>query len=88
LTSPIKIDSNFREERKIPEYKSANNLTQQRARSSLYDSVYTPIKCLNQFQSDWKIKARVTKKYPLKEWSNQKGSGVLLNTDLIDREGT
>jgi hypothetical protein len=34
---------------------------------------YTPIKSLNSFLFDWKIKARVTKKQPIKTWVNAKG---------------
>ena len=47
-------------------------------------SEYTPIKSLNTFISDWKVKARVTKKLPKKTWKNAKGSGVILNIELID----
>jgi replication factor A1 len=43
---------------------------------------------LNQFSTDWRIKARVTKKTPLREWNNLKGSGCLLNLELMDKEGT
>lgn len=46
-----------------------------------------PIRVLNQFSVDWKIRARVTKKGELKQWRNQKGEGVLLNIDLIDKDG-
>lgn len=42
------------------------------------------MKCLNTFSSDWAIKVRVTKKHPLKSWKNDKGSGELLNVDLMD----
>lgn len=49
---------------------------------------YMPIKALTQFTNDWVIKARVLKKANLREWSNPKSSGVLLNFDLVDREGT
>lgn len=49
---------------------------------------YIPIKALNQFTNDWVIKARVVKKAPIREWTNAKGNGVLLNFDLVDREGT
>lgn len=49
---------------------------------------YMPIKALTQFTNDWVIKARVLKKAALREWSNPKSSGVLLNFDLVDREGT
>ena len=47
-----------------------------------------PIKALNQFNTDWCIKARVLKKAPLRSYRNAKGEGVILNIDLIDREGT
>ena len=49
---------------------------------------YTPIKSLNSFNFDWKIKARVTKKHPKKPWKNAKSAGVLLNIELIDNLGT
>ena len=47
-----------------------------------------PIKALNQFNTDWRIKARVLKKADLRSYRNAKGEGVILNLDLIDREGT
>ena len=47
-------------------------------------SQFTPIKSLNTFLFDWKIKARVTKKLPKKSWKNQRGEGTLLNIELID----
>ena len=49
---------------------------------------YTPIKSLNTFLFDWKIKARITKKNPLKTWQNAKSSGHILNLELIDSHGT
>jgi len=52
------------------------------------ESYYTPIKSLNQFNSDWCIKARITKKADLRSWKNARGEGTLLNIDLIDKEGT
>ena len=47
-----------------------------------------PIKALNQFNTDWCIKARVLKKADMRTYKNAKGEGVILNMDLIDREGT
>lgn len=47
-----------------------------------------PIKALNTFNCDWRIKARVLKKSNLKTFTNQKGTGSLFNIDLIDKEGT
>ena len=49
---------------------------------------YMPIKALNQFSSDWVIKARVVKKGEMRTWKNAKGEGTLINVDLVDREGT
>ena len=49
---------------------------------------YTPIKTLNTFLFDWKIKARITKKHPIKEWRNAKSNGKLLNIEIIDNQGT
>ena len=47
-----------------------------------------PIKALNQFNTDWCIKARVLKKADMRTYKNAKGEGCILNMDLIDREGT
>ena len=47
-----------------------------------------PIGALNQFSMDFRFKARILKKYPLKSYNSQKGQGVILNVDLIDREDT
>ena len=49
---------------------------------------YMPIKALNQFSTDWVIKARVVKKADIRNWKNARGEGQLLNIDLVDREGT
>lgn len=48
------------------------------------DQSYTPIKSLNTFLFDWKIKARVTKKHAKKIWKNSRSEGTLLNVELID----
>lgn len=55
---------------------------------SSIQEMYTPIRCLNQFSTDWRIRARITKKGDKKEYKNARGEGVLLNIDLIDKEGT
>jgi replication factor A1 len=49
---------------------------------------YMPIKCLNLFSQDWRLKARVTKKYPMRNWKNNKGEGKILSIDILDFEGT
>jgi replication factor A1 len=56
--------------------------------STIPSDQFAPIRVLNNFSTDWKIKARIVKKYDKKEWSNAKGNGVLLNIDLMDKEGT
>lgn len=52
------------------------------------ESIYTPIKALNTFLFDWKIKARVTKKHAKKSWKNSRSEGTLLNVELIDNQGS
>ena len=37
---------------------------------------------------DWKIKARICKKHPLKSWKNARGQGNLFNIELIDQQGS
>ena len=49
---------------------------------------YMPIGALNQFSQEFRFKARVVKKPPLRQYTNQKGSGQIMGIDLIDREGT
>jgi len=46
-----------------------------------------PIKTLNPYQTKWVIKARVTKKGDIKEWTNAKGSGKLFGVDFLDSDG-
>jgi replication factor A1 len=47
-----------------------------------------PISALNSFSMDWRIKARVLKKPPIRTYKNAKGEGQILTVDLIDRDGT
>ena len=37
---------------------------------------------------NWRIKAKVTRKYPIKHWSNHKTNGKVLTIDLIDKDGS
>lgn len=55
---------------------------------SSIDDQYMPLKALNTFSSDWKIKARIVKKHELRRWKNDRGEGEILNIDLMDRENT
>ena len=68
-------------------YEAADNRLVKQGMSPCVDE-YMPIKALNQFTSDWCIKARITKKNELRHWKNARGEGHLLGLDLIDKEGT
>lgn len=46
-----------------------------------------PIASLTPFQSKWVIKARVTMKSGVREWSNARGKGKLFSVDLTDQSG-
>jgi len=48
---------------------------------------YHPISSLNPYNSRWTIKARVTAKSEMKQWSNERGSGQLFSVDLLDAHG-
>jgi replication factor A1 len=80
--SPMKHDIQESSEEKIPQddMDEPDNADE--------DDIYTPIKALNTMNSDWIIKARISKKYPEKTWSNNKGNGCLLNFELVDRYGS
>ena len=43
-----------------------------RVQKALEDQ-FMPIKALNQFTTDWRFKARIVKKPPMREYRNQKG---------------
>jgi replication factor A1 len=43
---------------------------------------------LNTFLFDWKIKARVTKKHQMRNYTNARGPGHILKIELIDNQGT
>lgn len=58
-----------------------------RINSMLGEVQYTPIKSLNTFLFDWKIKARITKKHAKRQWKNAKGMGSILNIEMIDGKG-
>lgn len=46
-----------------------------------------PIESLTPYQNKWCIKARVTDKKPIKNWSNARGEGKLFSIDLTDQSG-
>jgi ssDNA-binding replication factor A large subunit len=73
-------------ENSLNESGSKKNGEQKEAQKTkaMFQCSYTPIKSLNTFLFDWKIKARVTKKHNKKTWKNNRGQGTLLNVELID----
>mgnify|MGYP001794358039 CR=1 FL=1 len=79
------IEKSYEEIKKEEESKRI----QKKARDMLNPTAsnYTPIKSLNTFLFDWRIKARITKKYPKKDWKNANKNGTLLNIELIDFSG-
>eukprot|EP01105_Mastigella_eilhardi_P000284 TRINITY_DN1038_c0_g3_i1.p1 TRINITY_DN1038_c0_g3~~TRINITY_DN1038_c0_g3_i1.p1 ORF type:complete len:685 (+),score=222.62 TRINITY_DN1038_c0_g3_i1:234-2057(+) len=46
-----------------------------------------PIATLTPHQNKWTIKARVTSKSNIREWTNARGSGKLFSADLVDADG-
>ncbi|EIW84857.1 replication factor-A protein 1 [Coniophora puteana RWD-64-598 SS2] len=46
-----------------------------------------PIEGLSPYQNNWTIKARVTQKSEVRNWSNARGEGKLFNVTLMDESG-
>lgn len=46
-----------------------------------------PILALNPFIYEWRIKVRVTRKYELRSWTNQSGTGEIFTVEMIDSRG-
>ena len=49
--------------------------------------VISPIDSLNPYQNRWTIRARITKKGPMRTWNNANGSGSLFSFDVLDTHG-
>lgn len=48
---------------------------------------YIPIKLLNTFIDEWRIKARVVSRTPVRTYKGKK-EGIVFNAELIDESGT
>jgi len=48
---------------------------------------FVQIRALNQYQRNWKIKARVTTKSDIRTWTNDRGTGQLFSMELLDQFG-
>jgi ssDNA-binding replication factor A large subunit len=84
------LSKNKQESRGIGESSDTTDLAKQRKEyyRTTMDNIYTPIKALNTYSFDWKIKVRVIKKFDKREWKNARASGSILNVHLVDSEGT
>lgn len=89
IKSPTAASTNLNQRRVLPPSMNGYNNASEKKRPSLSgrddDAGFMPVSCLNTFTQDWVIKVKVTKKYELKHWNNARGSGVLLNVDLMDK---
>lgn len=82
--------SEFSDEEQKGGFTKGNNVQERRmpfANAASDASMYMPVKALNQFSTDWRIKVRVTKKSDMRKWNNARGTGELFNVDLVDVDG-
>ena len=68
-----------------PMSKRLSNLS---IRETFESNVYTPLSRLSTFTRNFSLKVKVTRKYDLKHWSNDRSSGNLLSCEIADRDGT
>ncbi|KAM3601389.1 uncharacterized protein V6R79_012095 [Siganus canaliculatus] len=73
--SPMKASPMKASPRKTPSTPSGSSATQ------------IPISQLNPYQSKWTIRARVTNKSNVRNWSNSKGEGKLFSFEIADESG-
>ncbi|KAL5511367.1 STE23_2 [Sanghuangporus vaninii] len=64
-----------------------NNAPVQRPQARANAPVIFPIEGLSPYQNKWTIRARVTAKSDIRQWSNQKGEGQLFTVTFMDESG-
>ena len=65
-----------------------SNYHQKEEKIDVANDEYCPLALLNNMINDWVIRVKVAKKYPIRNYQNARGSGSILNIDLIDKNMT
>jgi replication factor A1 len=69
-----------------PKPRVEQSATRKEELSDPTNELYTPIKALSTFNYDWRLKARLTKKYEKRPFKG--GKGCLMNIELMDQHGS
>ncbi|XP_070700384.1 replication protein A 70 kDa DNA-binding subunit-like [Pempheris klunzingeri] len=88
--SPMKASpSKFSPTKFSPAKFSPTKFSPMKAASSSQDSSTNviPIAKLNPYQSKWTVRARVTNKSSIRNWSNSRGEGKLFSFEILDESG-